>query len=749
MRVEHLLLAALLCSSLLWGAGCSSAADGPADAVNADDAGATDDTGPGDAGQTDAVDPEDGAAGDDTLLGDATGTPCTTNDDCTADALALGACELALCDSTLQVCVVGHAKPYTPCDDGDSCTLEDFCQAGACTGSGTRACDDLNPCTDNGCEPALGCVFVANTSPCSDGNTCTDDDVCGDGLCQGTVSAACVCLDHADCADLDDDDLCNGTLGCFDGVCGVDAATVTTCDTSLDTACRRTTCNPTTGQCEQTDFDGVQCTDGNTCTEGDTCVAGLCTAGAASQCPCEGDGDCGLFDDDDACNGSLECAAGACSVDAATVADCDPGLAGACEQVTCIATWGACVVVPVADGQLCDDDDACTAGDVCVEGACAGGPPQACDDGDSCTTDACADGGCVFETMACDDGDACTTDGCVDGTCEFAPVACDDGDACTTDACLDGDCTTAATDCDDDDDCTADSCDAVLGCAHEPGACLIEAILVIDGITGDVLVTFDDAATWTKLSEGFDDGPHFPRMTTTGDGSVYLSISSDSVPVRRSDDGGQTWQSVGDWPKGPQAVICGDPVGTQVYGTSSDGNVHGSADLAETFQPLGSWPTAGANIDCVVSPLGPLVVIDAPFTGGAAYSSDDDGLSFDPLPAYSSSGGNLASLTATDAGVLFASDGDNLVHRWAPGDDVWTHVGTIDVDPLTIQSIVSTPAGVLIAATPNAGDLPGRSVVSLDGGETWTAAGNWKAAEASSGWVDLTRTKLPPELALP
>jgi hypothetical protein len=48
-------------------------------------------------------------------------------------------------------------------------------------------CNDSNPCTDDSCAPATGCVYVNdNTNSCSDGNLCTTGDVCLAGACIGT-----------------------------------------------------------------------------------------------------------------------------------------------------------------------------------------------------------------------------------------------------------------------------------------------------------------------------------------------------------------------------------------------------------------------------------------------------------------------------------------------------------------------------------------------------------------------------------
>src|SRR5262249_58290177 len=50
-----------------------------------------------------------------------------------------------------------------------------------CTAGG---CDDANPCTDDTCDPAVGCQHVPNTASCSDGVECTLGDICS-----GSVSA--------------------------------------------------------------------------------------------------------------------------------------------------------------------------------------------------------------------------------------------------------------------------------------------------------------------------------------------------------------------------------------------------------------------------------------------------------------------------------------------------------------------------------------------------------------------------------
>ena len=255
----------------------------------------------------------------------------------------------------------------------------------------------------------------SGTAPCDDGNACTTGDTCVQGVCKGGAALDCPA----------------GT-----------------------NACINVGCNPKSG-CTQVAND-AKCDDGNACTVGEACTKGVCAAGSKLECS-----------DDNPCTDDL-----------------------------CLQASGCVHAVNKAS---CDDGKDCTSADVCVSGACVGGTPVLCDDTNDCTDDFCAQGaGCVHAAIAapCDDGDACTAgDACVDKVCKGAqPVDCSDGTPCTTDgcastkgclhgpaagACEDGNaCTSAdqcaggacvggaATDCNDLEACTIDVCDAAKGCQH-------------------------------------------------------------------------------------------------------------------------------------------------------------------------------------------------------------------------------------------------------------------------------------------
>lgn len=157
-----------------------------------------------------------------------------------------------------------------------------------------------------------------------------------------------------------------------------------------------------------------------------------------------------------------------------------------------------CQHLPLENGTLCDDNNACTIVDKCEQGICKPGTPKVCDDKNVCTKDVCqADGGCAFPALQegkdCDDGDPCTdkdtcnagakckgltgtcNDGniCTDDSCDKVKGCqnlkvlegpCDDSDVCTVEKCDLGLCVKKPVNCEDSNPCTADACDPASGC---------------------------------------------------------------------------------------------------------------------------------------------------------------------------------------------------------------------------------------------------------------------------------------------
>ena len=364
---------------------------------------------------------------------------CEDGDPCTED----------VCDDTGE-CVYSPLDG-APCDDGDACTVDDTCSdKGECAGDANAPCEDDNGCTTDTCDPGTGCIhaLLPDGESCNDGDSCTLVDSCVEGECVGS-SKNCP----------DDGNPCTVPAGCdiTDGTC-------------------------LTSQLP----DGALCDDGNECTSGDACTEGQCLAPEETGCfdnnectedTCNPKSGCEFLagpkngtscSDDNLCSSNDACAMGICS---GTAISCDDG--NPCTDDSCTQAGGcehAFINLPCEDGNLC------TINDACAEGLCTSGIPKPCDDGNTCTTEYCAleSGNCNYDynTSDCDDGDACSSsDTCVNGSCLGGADDCDDGDACTSDSCLPGVGCQHIGDssaCDDGFDCTEDSCAEGGECAHAP-----------------------------------------------------------------------------------------------------------------------------------------------------------------------------------------------------------------------------------------------------------------------------------------
>jgi len=397
------------------------------------------------------------------------GDPCTEDDFCSggmcvsttgADCDDDNPCTDDFCQPLIGC---SHSVNSSPCTDGNICTQGDQCGSGVCVPGAPLVCDDGNICTDDSCDPGEGCKFSPNDDGCDDNSLCTDNDQCDGGACKGTLI---------------------------------------TCDD--DNPCTVDSCHPVIG-CQHEPKDGP-CSDGDVCTLNDACADGECQAGLPVVCndnnvctddACEAYKGCQFepneaeCDDQNACTEQDHCSGGACLGGVST--DCDDG--DVCTNDLCSPADGCTHVVNAAP---CDDEDVCTTGDMCQLGVCKGTGDLSCDDENPCTDDSCDPvAGCLHTANAalCNDGNACTVDDtCLNALCLGQVLDCNDGNLCTSDSCNplvgcqninnDNPCTdeNACTsndqcqggvcvpgdqlNCEDDNECTNDACNPDQGCVH-------------------------------------------------------------------------------------------------------------------------------------------------------------------------------------------------------------------------------------------------------------------------------------------
>ena len=365
----RLLLTALVGLMIATSSACDTSESGAASATDTGlkkDVQAIEDTGAGGAADTGAPDsgpPDVGAPPEDTGPVDA-GTPCEIDADCAALLGDSGPCMQAVCQAETKTCAVLAAADGDPCDDENTCTEGDSCQAGACEGGPALDCSDENPCTFDTCNPASGCSYKPNDEACDDGNPCTASDVCAEGACAGKPKS------------------------CDDG-----------------NPCTADACDPASG-CAYAPKAGA-CNDGDDCTTADFCDEGVCKGGDPACPTCVADPECDEYEDGDLCNGITQCIGGFCKPDPATIPKCDTSEDTGCIVTQCVPETGLCETVTLGEGDPCNDKNGCTEGETCQGGACLGGK-VICTAGCKATADpgcggcACEECTCAIDSFCCD-----------------------------------------------------------------------------------------------------------------------------------------------------------------------------------------------------------------------------------------------------------------------------------------------------------------------------------------------------------
>src|SRR6185503_3582835 len=112
---------------------------------------------------------------------------------------------------------------YVPCNNGDSCTIEDYCDDTSCRPGIPRDCGYLDDACGVGVcnQDSNACVKVPRSAPgsCDDYNPCTLGDRCTSGECRGTPApVSTICTDDDPCTSVDGEvghpDRCDGFGRC-------------------------------------------------------------------------------------------------------------------------------------------------------------------------------------------------------------------------------------------------------------------------------------------------------------------------------------------------------------------------------------------------------------------------------------------------------------------------------------------------------------------------------------------------------
>ena len=325
-----------------------------------------------------------------------------TDGDGTKDGIEVASGRDPLKADSAPYCGNGRVDDGEACDDGnsnpdDGCLSD--CTSAACTpATAADDCNDGDVCTTERCVDGF-CDWRGNSESCDDGIACTSGDRCSGGVCRGTENCGAgeFCNVERDTCESQEPVCGNGRResgeACDDGNSNPDDGCLSDCSIAE--------CTPNNAERD--------CDDGNVCTT-ERCVDGTCDWNSNSE----------SCDDGISCTHRDRCGGGVCR----GTEDCGGGEFCNVERDACESQEPVCGNGRREDGEACDDgnsnpDDGCLSD--CSTAECTpGNAERDCDDGNVCTTERCVDGTCDWNSNSesCDDGIACTSgDRCSQGAC--------------------------------------------------------------------------------------------------------------------------------------------------------------------------------------------------------------------------------------------------------------------------------------------------------------------------------------------
>jgi hypothetical protein len=403
------------------------------------------------------------------------GASCSLSSECGS-----GTCtEFVCCSySNCRVCL-GPGATCSDCFNGDvpilgqclatksngaSCSVDNECSSGICTGHVCCAYSNCQACVAGTCSACFGgdylsggqCfVLKANGAACSIFNecssgTCTGNVCCAHSNCQACAGGTCsACADEGylsggQCLPLKSNGAaCSNSTECETNICtGNVCCAYTNCKACVGGSC--SACNPANyylsgGQCLPLKSDNESCADpeecgSGTCTDTVCCAYSNCLVCAGGICSaCDNAtyylraGQCLAFKSNGAtCSNPVECSSGTCTGNVCCAySNCQACVAGTCSACNPAAYYpssGQCLALK-ANGDVCSDANECTSktctGNVCCAydncQACANGTCSVCFGGDYLSGGRCfvlKDNG-----VSCSNPNECTSDTCTDDVC--------------------------------------------------------------------------------------------------------------------------------------------------------------------------------------------------------------------------------------------------------------------------------------------------------------------------------------------
>lgn len=144
-----------------------------------------------------------------TVSGDGCDNDCTYTCIADIDCPDLGPCTIEFCDPSMHVCASLPEYDGVACG-GDICSGFGTCLSGTCHFSGPLDCNDYEPCTTDGCDPARGGCYHTERP---EGSACDDGLFCLTGeRCRRALDGLLYCTAELGTSPCDDGDICTSDV---------------------------------------------------------------------------------------------------------------------------------------------------------------------------------------------------------------------------------------------------------------------------------------------------------------------------------------------------------------------------------------------------------------------------------------------------------------------------------------------------------------------------------------------------------
>lgn len=253
--------------------------------------------------------------------------------------------------------------------------------------------------------------------------------------------------------------------------------------------------------------------------------------------------------------------------------------------------------------------------------------------------------------------------------------------------------------------------------------------------------SIDEGESWAYVWKGFTRDLLIDNNTNPS--TIFWSLNNE---LRKSTDGGSSWNSITSYPGGGKILYC-DSSRETMYATDGSGKIYKSIDAGDIWNLTETQPASGAYaIDSIaVDPANPDTVYAGTHSpDGGVYRSRDAGYTWTKILDTENFTTTSIALHPDEPSIILVgyeqwSSGNGLIFKSTDGGS--NFVRTYEETGMPVKTVYIDPASpshvhAVIGTTNPARELLGIMISSDDGGDSWMDTS--KSADVS-GFSDIIR----------